>query len=300
MTEPAAVPWQAQRERAVPVVLVTLIWLARILGRRAAPPFLWIATGYYLVAARAAVRASRDFLGRALGRAATLRDVARHIHTFATNVFDRVFFLLNRGDQFEVRIDRSPEAYRACYESGRGCLLFVAHLGSFEVLRVVASGAGRIRVLLDKDHGATFTALLERLNPGVAADIIDASQGGPGVALAVKQALDEDMRVGVMVDRARAGEQTVTVDFFGRPARFPAGPWMMAAALQAPVVLVFCPFLGGTRYDAHFELFSERLVIPRAQRQQELQACVQRFAARLEHHARRHPYNWFNFYDFWA
>jgi predicted LPLAT superfamily acyltransferase len=207
---------------------------------------------------------------------------------------------MDRKKDFAVQLLRSPEAYRACYESGRGCLLFVAHLGSFEALRVVASGHGPIRVLLDKAHSATLTALLESVNPGFAAGIIDASRGGPGVALAIKQALDENARVGVMVDRAAPGEQTLTAEFFGRPAKFPAGPWQLAAALRAPVVLVFCPFLGGNRYDAHFELFSDGLAIPRAQRAQELQACVQRYAARLEHYARQYPLNWFNFYDFWA
>lgn len=27
---------------------------------------------------------------------------------------------------------------------------------------------------------------------------------------------------------------------------------------------------------------------------------VQRYAARIEHHARSAPLNWFNFFDFWA
>jgi predicted LPLAT superfamily acyltransferase len=27
---------------------------------------------------------------------------------------------------------------------------------------------------------------------------------------------------------------------------------------------------------------------------------MRRYSARLEHHMRRAPFNWFNFYDFWA
>ena len=40
--------------------------------------------------------------------------------------------------------------------------------------------------------------------------------------------------------------------------------------------------------------------IPRAGSGQELQHWVQRYAERLEHYCRVAPYNWFNFYDFWA
>jgi predicted LPLAT superfamily acyltransferase len=31
-----------------------------------------------------------------------------------------------------------------------------------------------------------------------------------------------------------------------------------------------------------------------------LEAAVRRFAGALEEKARAHPFNWFNFYDFWA
>jgi predicted LPLAT superfamily acyltransferase len=30
-----------------------------------------------------------------------------------------------------------------------------------------------------------------------------------------------------------------------------------------------------------------------------LRDLVERYAARVEHHCRTAPYNWFNFYDFW-
>jgi predicted LPLAT superfamily acyltransferase len=48
-----------------------------------------------------------------------------------------------------------------------------------------------------------------------------------------------------------------------------------------------------------FELFAERVDIPRDARQQALDDILRRYAQRLEHYARLEPYNWFNFYDFW-
>jgi len=39
--------------------------------------------------------------------------------------------------------------------------------------------------------------------------------------------------------------------------------------------------------------------VPREQRDAAVQVALARYVARLEHYARRAPYNWFNFYDFW-
>ena len=88
--------------------------------------------------------------------------------------------------------------------------------------------------------------------------------------------------------------------FFGHDAPFPTAPWLIAAALKAPVTLGFGLYRGGNRYDLIFENFSDDIVIPRAQRAQAIPALIHRYAARLEAVARSAPYNWFNFYDFWA
>lgn len=294
----AAPRWKAERERGAVFWFRAMLWIARSAGRRACRVVLLPVVGYYLLTARAAQRVSRDFLTRALGRPATRRDVARHLHRFGAVVLDRLFVALGRAQDFDVVIDK-PAPVDAVAYGPRGCLLFVSHLGSFEALRLAASERGPLKVLLDLEHNRKMTAFFRAVNPALAQSVIDVGRGGPGVALAVKQALDERHRVGIMVDRPAPGEPTVPAAFLGQPAPFPTGPWLLAAALQAPVVLCFGLYEGGNRYRVHFELFSERLELPRAHRLPAVQACIQRYAQRLEHYARRAPYNWFNFYDFW-
>src|SRR5690606_32340784 len=125
-------------------------------------------------------------------------------------------------------------------------------------------------------------------------------QPGPTLMLEIKQALDQGHMVGLMADRVRAGERSVTVDFLGGQARLPAAPWILAGVLNVPVVIGFGVYRGDNRYDAYFELLAERFELPGANRDAAIRDYAQRYAQRLESHVRDAPYNWFNFYDFWA
>ena len=89
-------------------------------------------------------------------------------------------------------------------------------------------------------------------------------------------------------------------DFFGEDATFPAGPVLLASVLKVPVQLFFGLYLGNNRYALHFEHFADEIVLGRGHRDEDVQMWTQRYADRLEHYARLAPYNWFNFYDFWA
>jgi predicted LPLAT superfamily acyltransferase len=85
----------------------------------------------------------------------------------------------------------------------------------------------------------------------------------------------------------------------GDEAPFPVSPWLIASVLQVPVTFAFGLYRGGNRYDLVFEAFSDRIEVPRKNRNAALAEYVRRYAQRLQHHALRAPYNWFNFYDFW-
>ncbi len=280
------------------------IWLIRSIarhgGRRLGRACLYLITPYFLVRRGPERRASRAWLSRALGRPATIMEVARHIHTFAATILDRIFLLSGELQRFAISIEGLP-ALDAQLRAGRGVLLFGSHLGSFEVLRVLACARPDLglRVVLDKGHNPAMTELLDALNPRVAATVIDAGRPGTEILMAIDEALREGCMVALLVDRAQPGEPAQDVPFFGAPAPFPLAPWQVAAVLGAPVMLAFGLYRGGNRYDLRFEPFSDGEAVPRPERRAHVAALIRRYAARLEDLGRRYPYNWFNFYDYW-
>ena len=280
------------------------IWLIRAivlrLGRPVGRLLLYPITAYFLFRRSAERRASMDYLRRVLGRPPSLMDGARHVHCFAAATLDRPLLLTEQMGRFDVRVHDVEQVHQVM-ALDRGVLLLGAHLGSFEALRVLSlqRPTVRIAVLLERGQNPALTRLLDELNPSLACSVIDLGLPPTELMLRIKEAAEAGALIGLLGDRRRPGEGGMPATFLGEPAWFPVAPYLIAMALNIPVCLCFGLYGGGRRYDLHFELFAERVVLPRAERQAALAGYVQRYAGRLEHYARRAPYNWFNFYDFW-
>ena len=292
--------WDSHRERSTPAMLALLVRVTLLAGRPLMRALLWPVVVYFWLTGARLRAASREILRRATGRPPRRRDILRHFHAFATVFIDRVYLLAGRAAALEITA-KVPDEALAALRAARGCLLLGAHFGSFEVLRIKGTWRNEapIRIVLDRKVGRMALGLLERLDPLLAARTIDAGRRGPELVLDIKRAIEAGDLVGMLADRARADERTVEVDFLGGRVRLPAGPWMIAAALDVPVLTGFGVYLGGNRYECRLELFAPRVVLPRATRQEALQAQAQRYAARLEEAVRAHPDNWFNFHEYW-
>lgn len=291
--------WATRPERGSVPLIKFGVWTALKLGRRIARIFLYPICFYFLLSSGHAARNSRKYLARVLGRSAGFGDVFRHYLTFGACVLDRVFLLNDQIEQFEIRI-HGEEIVREIQEQGGGCMLFGAHLGSFEVARAVGRRERNVPVslLMYEENARKIRAALAAINPALETEVI--GLGRLDSLIAVADRLSRGHFIGVLADRNVDGKDLVRYDFLGATAAFPEGPFRVAMLLKRPVVLMIGVYRGGRRY----EVFFERLVDVTADRPRDATAWIdnamRRYVERLEHYCRAAPYNWFNFYDFWA
>jgi predicted LPLAT superfamily acyltransferase len=292
--------WQSRPEGGGKFALWLIRTIALYGGRPLGRLILYPITLYFYLRRGPERRASRHYLERVLEQPVTPWHVMKHIHCFAATILDRIFLLAHGERAFEVTVE-GLEQLEATFAEGRGVLLLGTHQGSFEALRALSSRRPdtKLRVVLDKQKTPAMTELLEALAPDVGANVIDASQGGASITLAMAEACSQGAMVALLADRGREHEVLRRAPLLGEPAPFPVGPWLLAHSLRVPVVLCFGLYEGGNRYRLVFEPFAERIEIPRQDRAQALDAVISRFASRVEHYIRVAPYNWFNFYDFW-
>lgn len=304
--QPAAEPasnqraaWLRHPERSNMFWLRVMTWISLRLGRSIGRLVLYLIALYFLVFGPRARRASKAYLARVLAQRPTWRHCYRHFFSFASTIHDRVYLINDRHDLFEVSVVGEDVMKRALAD-GRGALLLGAHMGSFEVLRAVGRHHGGVRVamVMYEENARKINDALAAINPAAQADIIPL--GRVDSMLAVRDRLAEGAMVGMLGDRTPGGEPTRPVSFLGDVARFPTGPMRMAAMLRRPVLFMTGLYLGGNRYEVHFEQLADFSTVPSAGRKELIDEALKAYVARLEHHCRRAPYNWFNFHDFWS
>jgi lauroyl/myristoyl acyltransferase len=174
---------------------------------------------------------------------------------------------------------------------GRGLVVLTAHLGNWELAgRMLArDGARPTHVVV----AAEADPAVERFLRGGTAPVHFVTRAAPTTSLALLAALRRGEIVALQGDRALGTRGDVLQPFFGAPAPFPLGPFVLARAAGASVVPAFCLLDGDRRY---------RIVVgaPSTVEAGGEEAALRRWVTTLQAMVKRHPAQWFNFYDVWG
>lgn len=307
--------WQSAEEGGSSRLIGAIGWMALRCPRPLVSLLLAPIAVYFVVVRRAAARNSRTFLAHVARHQPPdapkfptgLAGTFEHFRRFAQVVLDRVYFLRDPPATELITSVSGDQALLQFFAQGRGVVLLGAHLGSFEALRASGrkSAEGgllpgplpRIRPVMYRANARKVQAFLDAINPRLSADVIEL--GAPDSLLVAAQAIERGELIGILADRTIEVRRTETVDFLGRPMVLAAGPFVMALALQAPIVFG-CALLENGRYRVHFDLLHDGSPIPRAERAQAIRQIMGSYARHIERHVLQHPLNWFNFHEIWA
>jgi KDO2-lipid IV(A) lauroyltransferase len=276
--------------------------LARHLPRQAmSRGAFWAARLYYRLRPKY-LRAARANVSRILGLPESDRSVARIAEAMVTNHFavwlDFLHFA-SRSPERAARLVESVEGYSNILEArgiGRGVILLTAHLGNWEVGGLMlAEMREPLSVVLVPDIFPGVERARRRVHERAGVREIPVGSGF-APTLAIMRALEKNGIVAMQGDRD-FNNTGLAIDFFGREAYFPRGPFRMAMATGATMLPSFIVRVPDGRYRAIIE---GPLPIDRdGDREAALRRNIERYVAVLERYVRQYPDQWYCFYPFW-
>lgn len=272
------------------------VFLIRYAGLRAAYGLLLFVAFYFVFFSPSASRSIYSFFRKRLGKGAlvSIFGIYKTYWAFGQALIDRTAVLAGFSDKFTYDFDGEQHIHEIA-EAGNGGLLLSIHGGNWSMAgSILDENVGhhaRINIVMLEAEHKKIQDFLNKVQVKQAANIIGIGQDFSHI-IAMGTALRQGELLCMHGDRFLPGAETITVDFLGATAHFPAGPFQLISRMKVPYSFVFAFKEKSSHY--HFS------ATPIQQASATPQVVAQQFAQEVETKIRKYPYQWYNFYDFWA
>ena len=212
---------------------------------------------------------------------------------FAQVVIDK--FAMYAGRKMDVEVI-GLEHFNALAARPEGFLHLSSHIGNYEiagyslvsenkVINAVVYAGEKASVMANRNN------MFEKTNIRMILMKPDMSH-----LFEIDKALSEGDIVSFPTDRNNGSARSVECLFLGKKARFPQGPFSVAAMRGVEVLAVNVMKEGLSKYKIY--------VIPlpydkEATRREQLRQLSEAYISELEKRVRQYPTQWYNFFDFW-
>lgn len=225
--------------------------------------------------------------------------VYRNYFVFGQVLLDKTATLAGFRSKFTFDFD-GEQHLRRMAEGNTGCLLISAHIGNFEMAgHMLERLETRVNIImLDAEYQRIRNYLSTVTQKSF--HVIAIREDNAHV-FEINTALEKKEILCIHGDRYLAGNKTLEIEFLGKTARFPTGPFYLAMKYGIPVSFVFAMKERKSHY--HFYATPPRHYHQQgtmAQRDEMLRTIIGDYKNQVEQKLRQYPEQWFNYYDFWS
>ena len=216
----------------------------------------------------------------------------RNFRRFSQVILDR--FSMYAGRKFEFEID-NYHLYQECAAAEPGFLILSAHVGSYESAGyTLVATKKRYNAIVFSGEAESVMRNRQKMFDETNIRMIPVKDDMSHIFL-MNSALDNGESVSIPADRVVEGQRTVTCDFFGCPAEFPLGPFVLAAQRDVAVLTIHVLKESVKKYH----IFIEQIQGQGNTIREKAADIARQYVASIETVLRKYPEQWFNYYEFW-
>jgi predicted LPLAT superfamily acyltransferase len=288
--------WQG-KSKGTPLGYRIFVWVLKNFGVQPAYFLLRFVVLYYFFFSFKASRQVYHLYHRRLGysRTSSLVKLYNNYYLLGQSIIDKVVLMSGIKNKFSFDFD-GEENLRKIAGLKKGGILLSAHIGNWDV-------AGHLFkrletpvniVLYDGEH-EQIKEYLEGVTGKRAMKIILIKNDLSHI-YAINDALSNNELVCMHADRFIEGNKTLTAGLLGEPAKFPMGPFVLAAKFKVPVSFVFAL----KESKLHYHFFASGIKeYSNPDKKSVMQEMLNDYAGEMERKLKQYPEQWFNYYNFW-
>ena len=213
---------------------------------------------------------------------------------FSEVVIDK--FAMYAGKKFEITID-GYNLFLELSNQPKGFVQLSSHIGNYEIAgyslvaktkRFNALVFGGEKESVMRNRNILFDENNIRMIPMMS----DMSH-----LFVIDQALNNGEILSMPADRVFGSQKTFEIKFIGAVARFPQGPFIIAAMKDVPILFVSVMKSGAKKYHISVQKIEEA---DGSNTKVRAKALAEKYVHLFEKTVRKHPTQWYNYFDFWA
>ena len=228
-------------------------------------------------------------------RLATYGKIYKNYYQLGQSIIDKLVVMGGIKNNFTFNFD-GEDNLRAIAGLQKGGMLLSAHIGNWDIAGHLLKRLNtRIHIVIFDGEYKKIKEYLDKVTGKREINVI-VIQNDLSHIYAIADALKNNELVCMHADRFIEGNKTLVHDLLGKPARFPMGPFLLAAKFKVPVSFVFAV----KESNLHYHFFaSEIRNFDYSDRERAMQAMLNEFCNEMEAKLKRYPEQWFNYYNFW-
>ncbi|MET0242555.1 MAG: lipid A biosynthesis acyltransferase [Flavitalea sp.] len=225
----------------------------------------------------------------------SLVKLYRNYYMFGQSLIDKGVVMSGMPAKFTYDFDGEQHLHDMV-SAGNGGLLLRAHVGNWEIAGHLLKRLGtKINIVMfDGEHQQIKEYLTGVTGERIVNVIV--IRNDISHIYEISEALSRKELVCMHADRFVDGNKFREIQFLDQPAKFPIGPFMLAATFKVPVSFVFA--MKETNLHYHFFATSDRNE-PGLKKDELSAKLLKEFVSEMEQKVKAYPEQWYNFYNFW-
>ncbi len=289
------------KTKGSPIGYRIFIFIIKNFGLRTAYFLLLFVATWFAFASIKGSKAQYDLFRKRLGYnyIRSLLSVWRNNFVFGMILIDKTAMFSGFKDRFKLHHNNAAVIENMIKQKTGGILLN-AHIGSWEAAgQLLERYGGKISIVMFDEEKEKIKSILKQVEGENPIEIITIEADGSHMQK-IAEVLKNKGIIVMHGDRYTEGVDTISHHFLGAEAKFPSGPYHLAAKYSVPITFA----TAFRERNKHYRFYAmEPIYVDYPgdikKRKEEIFNKSKRYINELEQAVRKYPKQWFNYYPFW-